>query len=201
MWVAQVPSQGPCLGSSASLANRQVVYVQEIPHQHMVGPHSSSPFHQGQVRRMRMGTSQHEHMPCWQYCVLFPSTLLTGHPVPGNCRVWMRLLRRRLGLSHCFLAAFSQYSWSFRLVKQKVGNCWPAAAQGSAPSNSLLHLPPRNIGRWHGLIRITQLTELGPGAKVHQFEQMLVRQQYSAVHQRNNITLLEWEQPIQCNPT
>ncbi|KAL2306618.1 hypothetical protein Nmel_004547 [Mimus melanotis] len=80
-------------------------------------------------------------------------------------------LRRRLGLSHCFLAASSQYSWSFCLVKQK-----------------------------HVVIKITQLTELGPRAEAHQIEQLLVHQRYSAVHQRKNITLLKWEQPVQRNP-
>lgn len=57
---------------------------------------------------------------------------------------------------------------------------------------------PRNMGTWHVVIRIIQLTE--PGAKVHQIGQLLIHQQYNAVRQRNNITLLEWEQPVQCNP-
>lgn len=134
-----------------------------------------------------MGTSQHE---CWQHHVLSPSPLLTVHPVSGH-------YRRSLGLSLCFLAASSQYCWSFCLVKQKVENCWPASTHGSGPSHPFLHLSSRSISVWHVVIRVTQLTELGPGTKVHQIEQLLVHQQYSAVLQRNNITLLEWEQPVQ----
>ncbi|NXA61296.1 ACRO protein, partial [Mohoua ochrocephala] len=57
----------------------------------------------------------------------------------------------------------------------------------------------RNIGIWSVVIRVTQLTQLAPGAKVHHTEKLLVHQQYSAVHQRNYITLLEWEQPVKCS--
>lgn len=158
------------------------------------------PLHRGPVRRMRMGTSQHEQVACWQCHVLFPCPLHTVHPVPGHCRAQMRdCSGTRLGLSHCFLAASSQYSWSFCLVKQKVGNCWPATADGSGPFNPFLHLSSRNTGTWHVMTKTTQLTELGPGAEVHQTEQLLAHQ-LQCCHQRNNITLLEWEQPAQCNP-
>lgn len=65
---------------------------------------------------------------------------------------------------------------------EEVGNCWPAAAHGSDPSNPFLQLPSRNTGSWHVVIRSTQFTELGSGAEVHQIEQLLDHQQSSAAH-------------------
>lgn len=64
-----------------------------------------------------MGTSQHEQVAA-PYAVPIsspysaPSALALQSPDE-------RLIRRRLGLSHCFLAASSQHSQSFCLVKQK----------------------------------------------------------------------------------
>uniref|UniRef100_A0A8C4TXB8 Peptidase S1 domain-containing protein n=1 Tax=Falco tinnunculus TaxID=100819 RepID=A0A8C4TXB8_FALTI len=49
------------------------------------------------------------------------------------------------------------------------------------------------------VVGATHLTQLGPEAQVRKIKRMLVHQHYSSVTQRNDIALLELDQPVQCN--
>ncbi|XP_055567953.1 acrosin-like [Falco cherrug] len=49
------------------------------------------------------------------------------------------------------------------------------------------------------VLGVTQLTQLGPEAQVRNVRQLLVHQHYRNVTQRNDIALLELDQPVQCN--
>ncbi|XP_055563047.1 acrosin-like isoform X1 [Falco cherrug] len=57
----------------------------------------------------------------------------------------------------------------------------------------------RNITMWQVVVGATRLTQLGPKAQVRNIKRLLVHQHYSNVTQRNDIALLELEQPVQCN--
>ncbi|XP_056190353.1 acrosin-like isoform X2 [Falco biarmicus] len=57
----------------------------------------------------------------------------------------------------------------------------------------------RNITMWQVVVGATRLTQLGPKAQVRKIKRLLVHQHYSNVTQRNDIALLELEQPVQCN--
>ncbi|KFW84707.1 Acrosin, partial [Manacus vitellinus] len=45
----------------------------------------------------------------------------------------------------------------------------------------------------------TNLSELGPGAMVHPIKRILIHQHYRAGSERNNIALLELDQPVECS--
>lgn len=76
---------------------------------------------------------------------------------------------------------------------------WAAAARGSAPSDPSLHLPSRHITMWRVVIGATQLTQLGPEAQVRNIKRLLVHERYSNISERNDIALLELDQPVQCS--
>ncbi|KAM6038697.1 acrosin-like [Theristicus caerulescens] len=58
----------------------------------------------------------------------------------------------------------------------------------------------RHITMWRVVIGATQLTQLGPEAQVRQIKRLLVHQHYSSISERNDIALLELDQPVQCSP-
>uniref|UniRef100_A0A8D0KQQ6 Acrosin n=1 Tax=Strix occidentalis caurina TaxID=311401 RepID=A0A8D0KQQ6_STROC len=51
---------------------------------------------------------------------------------------------------------------------------------------------------WRVVIGATQLTHLGPEAQVRNIKRLLVHKHYSSISERNNIALLELDQPVQC---
>ncbi|XP_056191031.1 acrosin-like [Falco biarmicus] len=57
----------------------------------------------------------------------------------------------------------------------------------------------RNITMWQVVVGATRLTQLGPEAQVRNIKQLLVHQHFSNITRRNDIALLELEQPVQCN--
>lgn len=96
-------------------------------------------------------------------------------------------------------------SWLFPLCfslclgKQKAGKCWAAAACGSAPCHPSLHLLSRGVSTWEVVIGTTDLTQLGPESKVRHIQRLLVHQHYVAATARNDIALLELDQPVECS--
>lgn len=52
---------------------------------------------------------------------------------------------------------------------------------------------------WRVVIGATQLTRLGPEAQVRHIKRLLVHEHYRNITQRNDIALLELDQPVQCN--
>ncbi|CAM9156503.1 unnamed protein product [Bubo scandiacus] len=57
----------------------------------------------------------------------------------------------------------------------------------------------RHITMWRVVIGATQLTQLGPEAQVRNIKCLLVHEHYSSISERNNIALLELDQPVQCS--
>uniref|UniRef100_A0A8D0F4H0 Acrosin n=1 Tax=Strix occidentalis caurina TaxID=311401 RepID=A0A8D0F4H0_STROC len=57
----------------------------------------------------------------------------------------------------------------------------------------------RHITTWRVVIGATQLTQLGPEAQVRNIKRLLVHEHYSSVSERNDIALLELDQPVQCS--
>ncbi|KAM6416346.1 acrosin-like [Pluvialis apricaria] len=57
----------------------------------------------------------------------------------------------------------------------------------------------RHITMWRVVIGATQLTRLGPEAQVRHIKRLLVHEHYSNITQRNDIALLELDQPVQCS--
>ncbi|XP_055560807.1 acrosin-like [Falco cherrug] len=55
------------------------------------------------------------------------------------------------------------------------------------------------ITMWRVVIGATRLTQLGPEAQVRNIKRLLLHQGYSNITQRNDIALLELDQPVQCN--
>ncbi|XP_055560801.1 transmembrane protease serine 9-like [Falco cherrug] len=55
------------------------------------------------------------------------------------------------------------------------------------------------ITMWRVVIGATRLTQLGPEAQVRNIKRLLLHQSYSNITQRNDIALLELDQPVQCN--
>ena len=84
-------------------------------------------------------------------------------------------------------------------MKQRAGNCWAAAARGSSPSEPSPPLPSRHITTWRVVVGATRLTQLGPEAQVRNIKRLLVHEDYSSISQRNDIALLELDQPVQCS--
>ncbi|NWU22756.1 ACRO protein, partial [Dyaphorophyia castanea] len=58
----------------------------------------------------------------------------------------------------------------------------------------------RNLSTMRLLIGATQLTEPGPGAEMRLIKRLLVHKEYDASNQRNDIALLELNEPVQCSP-
>ncbi|CAN0325633.1 unnamed protein product, partial [Bubo scandiacus] len=56
----------------------------------------------------------------------------------------------------------------------------------------------KHITMWRVVIRATQLTQLGPEAQVRNIKRLLVHEHYSSTSERNDIALLELDQPVQC---
>ncbi|XP_059691128.1 LOW QUALITY PROTEIN: acrosin-like, partial [Gavia stellata] len=52
---------------------------------------------------------------------------------------------------------------------------------------------------WRVVIGATRLPQLGPEAQVRNIKRLLVHEHYSNITQRNNIALLEPDQPVQCS--
>ncbi|NWT77294.1 ACRO protein, partial [Prunella himalayana] len=57
----------------------------------------------------------------------------------------------------------------------------------------------RHISMWRVVVGATRLTQLGPEAQVRTIKRLLVHQHYRNITQRNDIALLELDQPVQCN--
>ncbi|KAM6283530.1 acrosin [Spheniscus humboldti] len=57
----------------------------------------------------------------------------------------------------------------------------------------------RHITMWRVVIGATQLTQLGPEAQVRNIKRLLVHERYSNISERNDIALLELDQPVQCS--
>ncbi|GAB0175364.1 acrosin-like [Grus japonensis] len=57
----------------------------------------------------------------------------------------------------------------------------------------------RHITMWRVVIGATQLTRLGPEVQVRNIKRLLVHERYSNITQRNDIALLELDQPVQCS--
>uniref|UniRef100_A0A8C3J631 Acrosin n=1 Tax=Calidris pygmaea TaxID=425635 RepID=A0A8C3J631_9CHAR len=57
----------------------------------------------------------------------------------------------------------------------------------------------RNITMWRVVIGVTQLTQLGPEAQVRNIKRLLPHRHYSSISERNDIALLELDQPVQCS--
>uniref|UniRef100_A0A8B9MI05 Acrosin n=1 Tax=Accipiter nisus TaxID=211598 RepID=A0A8B9MI05_9AVES len=57
----------------------------------------------------------------------------------------------------------------------------------------------RYVTMWRVVIGATQLTQLGPEAQVRNIKRLLVHERYSNISERNDIALLELDQPVQCS--
>ncbi|XP_059691130.1 acrosin-like [Gavia stellata] len=57
----------------------------------------------------------------------------------------------------------------------------------------------RHITMWRVVVGATRLTQLGPEAQVRTIKRLLVHEHYSNITQRNDIALLELDQPVQCS--
>ncbi|NWR49975.1 ACRO protein, partial [Regulus satrapa] len=58
----------------------------------------------------------------------------------------------------------------------------------------------RNISAMRLLIGATQLTEPGPEAEVRLIKRLLVHKAYNRANQKNDIALLELNEPVRCSP-
>ncbi|KAM6412705.1 acrosin-like [Pluvialis apricaria] len=57
----------------------------------------------------------------------------------------------------------------------------------------------RHITMWRVVIGATQLTQLGPEVQVRNIKRLVVHEHYSNVSERNDIALLELDQPVHCS--
>ncbi|XP_017663596.1 PREDICTED: acrosin-like [Lepidothrix coronata] len=57
----------------------------------------------------------------------------------------------------------------------------------------------RNISMWRVVIGATRLTQLGPEVKLRQIKQLQVHEHYTPGEERNDIALLELDQPVPCS--
>uniref|UniRef100_A0A663M220 Peptidase S1 domain-containing protein n=1 Tax=Athene cunicularia TaxID=194338 RepID=A0A663M220_ATHCN len=78
------------------------------------------------------------------------------------------------------------------------GGLLGCAARGWAPSEPSPHLPSRHITMWRVVVGATRLTQLGPEAQVRNIKWLLVHPHYSNISKRNDVALLELDQPVQC---
>ncbi|KAM6306960.1 acrosin-like [Podargus strigoides] len=58
----------------------------------------------------------------------------------------------------------------------------------------------KHIMMWRVVIGATQLTRLGPEAQVRTVRRLLLHEHYNSASQKNDIALLELDQPVQCSP-
>ncbi|NWS14243.1 ACRO protein, partial [Pachyramphus minor] len=56
-----------------------------------------------------------------------------------------------------------------------------------------------NVIKWDAVIGATNLSQLGPEAVVQQIKRILIHQHYIAGSERNNIALLELDEPVDCS--
>ncbi|XP_026722801.1 acrosin-like isoform X1 [Athene cunicularia] len=56
----------------------------------------------------------------------------------------------------------------------------------------------RHVNMWRVVIGATHLTQLGPETQVRNIKRLVVHEDYSSVWERNDIALLELDQPVQC---
>ncbi|NXY57131.1 ACRO protein, partial [Callaeas wilsoni] len=56
-----------------------------------------------------------------------------------------------------------------------------------------------DISMWEVVMGATDLTQLGPEAEVRHIQRLLVHQHYVAATARNDIALLELDQPVECS--
>ncbi|NXA75169.1 ACRO protein, partial [Thryothorus ludovicianus] len=56
-----------------------------------------------------------------------------------------------------------------------------------------------DLPRWKVVIGATDLAQLGPEVAVRHIQRLLVHQHYVAALERNNIALLELDQPVECS--
>lgn len=89
--------------------------------------------------------------------------------------------------------------FSLRLGKQKARKCWAAAACGSAPCHPSLHLLSRDISTWEVLIGASDLSQPGPESELRHIQRLLVHQHYVPATARNDIALVELDQPVDCS--
>uniref|UniRef100_A0A8C0IIJ8 Peptidase S1 domain-containing protein n=1 Tax=Bubo bubo TaxID=30461 RepID=A0A8C0IIJ8_BUBBB len=59
-------------------------------------------------------------------------------------------------------------------------------------------LEARHITMWRVVVGANHLTQLGPEAQVRSIKRLLVHPRYSNITKRNDIALLELDQPVQC---
>ena len=52
---------------------------------------------------------------------------------------------------------------------------------------------------WRVVIGATRLTQLGPEAQVRNIKRLLAHEHYTSISERNDIALLELDQPVQCS--
>ncbi|NXP56631.1 ACRO protein, partial [Heliornis fulica] len=55
------------------------------------------------------------------------------------------------------------------------------------------------VSMWHVVIGATYLTNLGPEAQVRGIRQVIFHEQYNNFTQKNDIALLQLDQPVECN--
>ncbi|NWX50959.1 ACRO protein, partial [Steatornis caripensis] len=56
----------------------------------------------------------------------------------------------------------------------------------------------RHITMWRVVVGATSLTQLGPEAQGRRIRRLLVHEQYDNISERNDIALVELDQPVQC---
>ncbi|XP_050181011.1 acrosin-like [Myiozetetes cayanensis] len=56
-----------------------------------------------------------------------------------------------------------------------------------------------DVSKWEVVIGATDLTELGPAAELRHIQRLLVHQHYAPALARNNIALLELDEPVECS--
>ncbi|XP_029821470.1 acrosin-like [Manacus vitellinus] len=57
----------------------------------------------------------------------------------------------------------------------------------------------KDVSKWEVVLGATDLTELGPEAELHHIQRLLVHQHYAPALARNNIALLELDEPVECS--
>ncbi|CAM9125510.1 unnamed protein product [Bubo scandiacus] len=57
----------------------------------------------------------------------------------------------------------------------------------------------RNITVWRVVVGATHLTQLGPEAQVRNIKRLMVHEDYRSIPHRNDIALLELDQPVRCS--
>ncbi|XP_055655888.1 acrosin-like [Falco peregrinus] len=145
-----------------------------------------------------------------------PSPVATSHSVtspPGPSASWatgtcgLRPMAFQYGMSRVVGGTDAQAgAWPWIVSIQ---NPWQAGT-GHTCGGSLISaqwvltaahcfIEASYITMWRVVIGATRLTQLGPEAQVRNIKRLLLHQGYSNITQRNDIALLELDQPVQCN--